>query len=207
MANVSIQNQTIALAALHQASSLVQQLAVQGNANHDDLETSIGSILKIDSDSVIDIYGSLPNLRTGFQKLRQQLSGRQAIDPELVRYTTSLVFLESKLADEPAMQKQVAAGIEKVIALNETRPVLHEDILASLAELYQATISMFQPRVIIKGDENFLRERDNTNKIRALLLAGIRAALLWRQCGGSRWKFIFQRKKILEACDQLLRNG
>lgn len=171
------------------------------------METSIASILKIDSDCAIDIYGSLGNLRTGLQKLKQQLSGRQTIDPELVRYTTSLIFLESKLADEPALQKQIDAGIEKVIALNETRPLLHEDILTSLAELYQATISTFRPRLIIRGDEHFLKEQDVINKIRPLLLAGIRAALLWRQCGGSRWKFIFQRKKIIDACDQLLRNG
>ncbi|RLA21365.1 MAG: lysogenization regulator HflD, partial [Gammaproteobacteria bacterium] len=47
----------------------------------------------------------------------------------------------------------------------------------------------------------------NKNKIRALLLSGIRAALLWRQCGGSRWKIIFQRKKITNTCLQLLKSS
>jgi len=37
-----------------------------------------------------------------------------------------------------------------------------------------------------------------------LLLAGIRATLLWRQCGGSRWKLLFFRKKIQDEAKFLL---
>ena len=36
------------------------------------------------------------------------------------------------------------------------------------------------------------------HKVRALLLAGIRAAVLWRQLGGSRAQIIFARKKMVE---------
>jgi len=45
---------------------------------------------------------------------------------------------------------------------------------------------------------------DVINKIRALLLAGIRSAMLWRQCGGSRWRFIFFRRKIQREAEFLL---
>ena len=43
-----------------------------------------------------------------------------------------------------------------------------------------------------------LRDTDNQERIRALLLAGIRAVILWRQVGGRRRYLIFRRKEILK---------
>jgi high frequency lysogenization protein len=40
--------------------------------------------------------------------------------------------------------------------------------------------------------------------VRALLLAGMRAAVLWHQCGGSRLKLIIQRRPLLECAKGLL---
>ena len=36
-------------------------------------------------------------------------------------------------------------------------------------------------------------------------LAGVRAAFLWRQLGGRRWKLLWQRKRLLEASQNLSR--
>lgn len=204
MTVTSIQNQTIALAALHQAAALVQEIATQGSVNQDQMATCIGSVLKIDSDSVISIYGSTENLQLGLEKLEQQFSGRNNLDPILMRYTTALIYLEAALSKLPDMQKSITAGIERSIAQTEAFPLLHENVIASLGDVYEKTISTLQPRVIVNGEELYLTTPQNKNKIRALLLAGIRAALLWRQCGGSRWKIIFQRKKIGQTCLQLL---
>ncbi|GAM56239.1 hypothetical protein JCM19232_5254 [Vibrio ishigakensis] len=41
-------------------------------------------------------------------------------------------------------------------------------------------------------------------KVRALLLAGIRSAVLWRQVGGKRRHLIFSRKKMVEQAEILL---
>jgi high frequency lysogenization protein len=40
--------------------------------------------------------------------------------------------------------------------------------------------------------------------IRALLLGGMRAAVLWRQCGGNRLQLLLRRKALLRACRELL---
>ena len=61
----TITNQTIALAGIAQAAALVQQLALKGTCDQDAFEGSISSLLKIDSDSVIDVYGSLSALKLG----------------------------------------------------------------------------------------------------------------------------------------------
>lgn len=66
-------------------------------------------------------------------------------------------------------------------------------MVARLADIYSNTISQLCSRIMIKGDQAHLSNVDNAAKIRALLLAGIRAALLWRQAGGDRWKLIFSR--------------
>jgi len=207
MTVISIKNQTIALAALHQAAALVQEVATRVTADQDQLATCVGSILKIDSDSAISIYGSTDNLHLGLEKLEQQLSGRNNLDPMLMRYTTALIYLEAALSKLPDMQKTITAGIEKTISQTEMFPLLHENIIASLGDIYENTISTLQPRVIVNGEEVYLTTPHNKNKIRALLLSGIRAALLWRQCGGSRWKIIFQRKKITNTCLQLLKSS
>jgi len=36
------------------------------------------------------------------------------------------------------------------------------------------------------------------------LLAGIRAALLWRQAGGTRWKLLLERGKLQQQADTFL---
>lgn len=41
-------------------------------------------------------------------------------------------------------------------------------------------------------------------EIRALLLAAVRSAVLWRQLGGSYWDFLFSRKAMIEAVDRQL---
>ena len=40
---------------------------------------------------------------------------------------------------------------------------------------------------------------------RALLLAALRSAVLWRQSGGSLWDFAFRRRDMAAAIDALVR--
>jgi high frequency lysogenization protein len=197
-------NQTIALAGISQVCMLVQQLAIKGTADSKAIEACIASTLKIDSDSVIDIYGGLPSLKPGLEQLQQQMTGRQIADPEQGRYAAQLVFLEMQLSNRPEMLKQIKTGIEKAEAQSQGFGIMHENVLANLGDLYHTTISSLQPRIMVNGNEDFLARPDIVNKIRALLLAGIRSTLLWRQCGGSRFKFLFFRKKIQDEIKFLL---
>ena len=197
-------NQTIALAGISQACLLVQQLATTGTADNSAIETSINSILKIDSDGVIDIYGDLSNLKPGLMQLEQQITSRTIADPEQARYAASLVFLEKQLSNRPEMLDKIATGIQVAQAQSETFGPLHENVLANLGNLYHSTVSTLQPRIMVNGEQEYLSQPNTVNKIRALLLSGIRATLLWRQCGGARWKFLFFRKKLQDEVKFLL---
>ena len=54
------------------------------------------------------------------------------------------------------------------------------------------------------GNPTYLQNSHTANKVRALLLAGIRAAILWRQVGGKRWHLLIARNRYQKACQQLL---
>ena len=77
-------------------------------------------------------------------------------------------------------------------------------MVACLAETYSETVSTLSPRIMVTGEPNLLNRPEIANRIRALLLAGMRAAVLWHQCGGGRLKLLFQARKTVEQARQLL---
>ena len=201
----TITNQAIALAGIAQAAALVQQLATKGTCDQAALETSIASVLKIDSDSVIDVYGGLNGLKLGLQQFDMQMTGYKVANPQQARYSASIVFLEHQLETRKDLLATIHTGIIKAQSQSEHFALLHENVLANLGDIYQNTISTLQPRIIVNGEQAHLSRPEVANKIRACLLAGIRSALLWKQCGGTRWKFLFYRKKIQAELKTLLK--
>ena len=112
----TITNQTIALAGIAQAAALVQQLATTGKADSAAMEASVASILKIDSDSVIDVYGGLTGLKLGLEQLNQQMTGYKITNPEQARYSATLVFLEQQLSKRKDLLNTIQTGIVKAQA-------------------------------------------------------------------------------------------
>ncbi len=112
--------------------------------------------------------------------------------------------LEKKLNDNQTAFKDVIKGIEETQKKLEFFDKDHENITASLAEIYANTISDIGPKIMVKGEQTHLANPKNASRIRALLLAGIRAALLWRQAGGNRWKFLLERGKLQRQADEFL---
>jgi len=200
----NITNQTIALAGIAQACSLVHQLATTGKADAEALEASIGSLLKIDAASVLDVYGNLKGIQYGLAQLELQLGGKVLNTPEQARYAAQLVYLQKQLGKRPDMLQTIQTGISKAQAQAEQYGVLHPNVQANLADIYHSTISTLQPRIMVAGDQQYLSAQNTVNRIRSVLLAGIRAALLWRQCGGHRWKLLIFRKKIQDEARFLL---
>lgn len=201
----TITNQTIALAGIAQAVALVQQLATTGTVDSNAFEASIASLFTSDEHGVAQVYGGLSGLKLGIAQLNDQMTGFKISNPEQARYAASLVFLESQLAKQPSMLKTIFSGIDRAQAQSEHFGLLHENVLANLGDIYHTTISTLQPRVMVNGEQEYLSRPDIVNKIRACLLAGIRSAILWEHCGGTRWKFLFFRKKIQAEIQQLLK--
>ncbi|MES9831577.1 MAG: high frequency lysogenization protein HflD [Candidatus Thiodiazotropha sp. DIVDIV] len=197
-------DRTIALSGIYQAASLVQQVARKGLASTDTISPSINSLFQLDADSVLEVYGDLESIAPGLRQAHKQLSGSQARDDELTRYILGLIQLERKLSHQQDRLEKIRSGIMNTAARLAHFPATHSNILGALADLYAENISTLKPRIMVSGETVFLQNNDNVNRIRALLLSGIRAAMLWRQTGGRRRQLLFSRKNYIESCKALL---
>jgi high frequency lysogenization protein len=204
------QNRAIALAAIFQCIDGVNQVANTGKVDEALYNTCINSILSENADDAIDLYGTLIDLKIGFTSMLDQL-GTGQLTPEgrpkdlgATRYALGLLHLEKKLHNNPVVFEDVIKGIQDTQKKLEFFNNDHENITASLADIYANTISNIGPKIMIKGDQTHLANPKNAAKIRALLLSGIRAALLWRQAGGNRWKLLLERGKIQKQADTFL---
>jgi high frequency lysogenization protein len=195
-------DRVIALAGLFQATSLVHEFAFNGQAEPQDFETCIGSVLKIDATTSADVYGGLERLKPGLNLVVRHLRNPKNI--EITRYVISLLVLERKLMKHPRMAQRIREGIETTLTRLEHFPLTHDNTIANLADIYTTTISTLTPRIMVNGDPIHLNNSDNANRIRALLLAGIRAAMLWRQSGGGRLTLIFKRKVLLQEAQRMI---
>ncbi len=201
----SITDKTYALAGIFQVAYLVDQIATKGLYDSSALESSITSILKVDADDIADVYGGIEGVATGLSVLTKQLSAnKNDINMQITRYVLGVLHLENKLNNNKAMLKQVGDRIGNATLQTEHFHITHENILANLADTYKETISTIRPQIMVQGDHGYLHTPENANKVRALLLAGIRSAVLWRQCGGSRWQILFKRKAFHSEAQRLL---
>jgi high frequency lysogenization protein len=202
----TLNDRTLALAGLFQAVYLVNQVARRGMVDTLQFETSINSLFVTDPKTTLEVYSdTVQNLRQGFIVLRNQLGGDSSKrEVELTRYMIALLHLERKLAKRKALLNTISEGLERTSRQAEHFSITHANVIASLADIYANTISTLNPRIMVSGEHGHLQNPDNANKVRALLLAGMRSAVLWRQSGGNRLQLLFQRRGILAEAERLL---
>lgn len=198
-------DQTLALAGIYQAASLVKQIANEGKANNAQVESSLETLFRFDANSVEEVYGSIAGVSHGVRMLQQQLSDRSSRDIEITKYVISLIMLERKLSANSSMLDEINKRLNEIKDQFDFFSLSHENTYAKLGHLYKETISTLGPKIIVSGTQPHLSNETNANKVRALLLAGIRSTVLWHQCGGSRWQFLFGRKAYLNECEKILR--
>lgn len=186
-----------ALAGLYQAVSCVMRIARQGSADIQVMEPCIYSLFQVDASDVEAVYGTPGAVANGARVIIAQLTGQPDRNLELTRNVVLLMRLERTLARRPDLLARIAAGIEAAEAKRVHFALLHPNMLAHLAGLYSETLSTLQPRILVRGDPSHLQNPDNQHRIRALLLAGIRSGMLWRQVGGTRWQILFGARQIL----------
>lgn len=202
----TIEDQTLALAGILQAAWLVQQIARSGKAPDSTVESTLESLFKLDSDDVEDVYGGAIGVSQGLRILRQQLSTAGGVDMEITHYVIALLQLEKKLRRNQTMLERIGKELERIRGQMEYFSLTHENVIASLGGLYQETISTLMPRILVQGEQSHLSSQANASKIRALLLAGIRSAVLWRQVGGSKLSLLLKKNAYANAADEWQKN-
>jgi len=196
-------NKTIALAGLMQSVYLCKNLANYGRCDADQLSTSLKSILHLDADAVPDVYEGVANISKGLNVLKTQMT---LTDPQrdldLSRYSASLIQLTDNVMADDGVTGKITDGIRQSATLDFA--ILDPTMISSLANIYRNNVSHMSPRIMVGGSPEYLNNEAVTTKIRATLLAGIRAVVLWRQCGGTKPGLLFSRNQYLQQVQEIL---
>jgi len=198
-----IEQRTIALAGLVQALKQVRRIAETGQADAAVLATAMDSVFRIDAESPVDVYGSVHELRPGLLLLRDYFSN-QGNDEQLPKLALSVLQLERRFMASEKTIAAVHAGILEARPLAERLGSAHPEVFTTLGSLYAGTVSHLRPKVMVQGNPHYLGQADIVAEIRAVLLAALRSAVLWRQLGGSMWDFLLRRRAMLEAIEYWL---
>jgi len=207
--NKSLSDQTIALAGVVQAATLVDNLARKGLIDGQELTTAVNSILNDSPNSVIDVFGGVPNRRVGLSGLRSVLEQNSTgVSRDVLRYAMSLLHLEAKLRKKPELMDK----LDKLLARSKDQAVYfesntHDAVIGSMGTAYSESISLLDFRIQVMGNPTLLQDERIASRIRTLLLFGIRSAVLWRQKGGRRWHFLLYRRRIQQMAKEIQTQG
>lgn len=204
MTQYTQEDRVIALAGVFQAARLARDIARNGVCDGPAFEASRESLFEFDPESVASVFDGEGGVIRGLQALSEQLERPQRRDLETSRYVVALLHLADRLMRD---QRSLQALSDDLTALARRRG--HIELGAGivneqLAEIYQDRISVLGPRIMIRGEPLHLQNPENASRIRVALLAGIRAAVLWRQAGGSKWQFLLRRRAITTQARDLI---
>ncbi|WP_297896987.1 high frequency lysogenization protein HflD [Shewanella sp.] len=197
-------NRTMAFAGILQAIAQVQHLARQGESDNAELAASLNTILVTNPDNTADVYQDKAALNKGYKLILNQLGDSSQKDVEITRYLVGILALERKLVRSNSGLGMLAERINQVHRQLHHFAITDEQVIANLASIYSDIISNLGPKIQISGNPVCLQRPIVQQKIRALLLAAMRSAVLWRQLGGKRRHLVFARKAIVDTAKKSL---
>lgn len=201
-------DRVLALAGVVQAATLVNDSAMGAPADAASLQVTLSSILKTETPDVPEVFGGTAGVRLGLKKLTELMGpDRSPHDLAILRYSLNLLQLQGKVMGSDRLRKILESSIIRGREQVRHFGLTHANVLANLADTYARTAGGIEPRIMVVGDAIKLRNPQVVNLVRSLLLGGLRSAVLWRQCGGSRWMLLFMRASLLKESRRLLKES
>jgi|WetSurMetagenome_2_1015567.scaffolds.fasta_scaffold18750_2 high frequency lysogenization protein len=201
---MSIPEITLGLAGVFQAAELVKQISRQGFAQETPFQSSIASIFTLNAQTTEEVFGGVQGVRLGLEMLIAQLDGAsQKRDIESLRYAMGVIDLQRRFMRDKKLSANLRDGLEHI---EFNKELIQLPPIFEIAKLYTETLSTLSFRIQVFGNPQYLQDEEKAAKIRALLLAGVRSAVLWEQKGGGRWHLLFNRTKILKQAELFLRS-
>jgi high frequency lysogenization protein len=201
----SMDARVLALAGVAQALQQVRRIAETGQSEASLVRTLLDSVFRTDADTPEAVYGRVGDVAPGLRLLHNYFRN-QGQDEVLPRLALAVLQLERRFVRDTETSAKVTAGIARIAPLlDEHADGAHPAVIGALGQLYADTISHLRPRVMVQGNPHYLGQAGVVAEIRALLLAALRSAVLWRQMGGSLWDFLLAKRRMLEAVDRALR--
>lgn len=197
-------DRTLAMAGLFQAAHLVTALARNGQCDQQVAKHTIDSLFEFNPDTVETVYSGIAGVEDGLRTLVTQLEQPAQRDLEIARYVIALIHHGDKLLKDRKRFEALGQDLETLKEKSTLFDLGEFSRNAQLARLYQQYISPVQPQIMVRGEAMYLQNPQVAEQLRSLLLAGIRAAVLWRQCGGVRWQLLTKRRRTAEISRHLL---
>lgn len=199
-------DRALALGGVFQAAALVHQTAWAGTPDADAASASVDTLFAFDAADAEAVFGNAGRITLGLRALAAHLGGAAPQgEMPVMRYALGLLTLERRVDARGGVWTQLHDGLKAAERQREAFGPMHDNTIAALAGLYAELISPAGPRILVEGETTHLRDSRKAALIRALLLAGIRAAVLWRQLGASRWSLLFSRKRLIDDAERWLR--
>jgi len=197
---------TLAFAGILQASELVRQIATSGTCSGQAAQASVASVFEHDPDATEDVYGGIGGVRMGLRVLTELFSARTGQENlQSLNYALGLTKLAKLMRRDRKRMGAIGEELELVEkAWQDASQTLDDSVTSQLADVYQRHISTLDFRLSVNGKPEYLQQAEKVVYVRALLLAGLRSAILWHQVGGRQWRLVFQRGKMLEQARVLL---
>lgn len=188
------ETRVLALAGIFQAVALVRDIARTGECENEALEASLASVFKLESDSAADVFGGNVGIRRGLRVLIEQIEGDER-DLPLFHMLVNVLKLERSLARHAEINRRLGEALTGMQRQLQHFPVTHPTIVARLADIYSGNLSSLKPRITVVGSPLYLQQAAQADRVRALLLAALRAAVLWHQLGGRRRHLLFRPQR------------
>ncbi|MEX0619698.1 MAG: high frequency lysogenization protein HflD [Pseudohongiellaceae bacterium] len=200
--------QYIALAAVAQCTFLVHRLASRGSASDDEMVACVNPLLVMNPGTVADVYPFVSRLGLGLQTLQDMFSNEKMREnSNVIRYTLGVLELSRRVMINKPVQSALRRELQLLDPLTDDADHATSDAFyQQAAGIYQRTISTLPFRVQVQGNVEYLKDDHVADRIRTLLLAGIRSAVLWSQLGGRRWHLVVYRKKIKDCVTRIRRS-
>ncbi len=198
-----IDRQLYTLAALYQSCNAVSRIAWEGKYDETDFRPLIKSILDVNSDDPLLIYKETLSLKSGFEFLKKQVvDDIFTRSSETRRYISSIKDLVKRIDASNVIDEQFRKTIDMLNRTEHEKTT--EDIILEIGQLYKDTFSQLEPRIVISGDNQYLKEDLNAARIRTALMAAIRSVYLWKSCNGSDIKFFLFKKRYVKRIREII---
>ncbi|OUS26014.1 lysogenization regulator HflD [Gammaproteobacteria bacterium 45_16_T64] len=198
-------DRALALSGIFQSATLVQQVSRTGEIPNEYLEASIKSVFALNPSKVVDVYGNVASQQLGINTLYEVIAhNNTARYADAIRYSIGILHIEKMLRKDNDLLSILRSRLETTESqLIHFDGLTHSSVISKLADIYVDTLGSLKYRIQVKGDPQQLQRDDVACKVRAILLCGVRSAMLWRQLGGSRLQLLLGKKNLTLALDSL----
>ncbi|HIP76142.1 MAG TPA: DUF489 family protein, partial [Psychromonas hadalis] len=139
----NLSSRCIAFAAMSQAAYLVNKIATTGLCpDVNAFETSLNSILKLDSDSPLEVFGGYSAIALGLKTAVDQLdnsTGKR--DMQITKYMIGMMALERKLMEDSSILDLLDERILQVQRQLQHFLISDDNVLRNLDSIYKDLIS------------------------------------------------------------------